>query len=440
MKKKFLLVLILFFISTSNVNAYIEDDCLNDGTCMLLCNYINYKKSATDNNHLDLDRNLSIYYYFDTNEFKISWETVPHKTVKTKKGTIDFVFSTSGTHVYWGISEKYTISNFVCPQYGFIDMDNAWDSNELCFDDDGTTCSTKYSNYATSFGIVANYSSFASHKKDYDFEEELINYLDNDFEEILTEINKGKFDIKTDLQTRIENDFNNYFQGKSIPPFMNESPAYTNFEANLLERYEKRKEEELKKAEQEKNSKVHLANKEKQIQLDKLKNDLMYGLITMDEYKERVAEIEKAADEKKADAEKEQQERESNWESNPEDIKSQVDLAFKNLKEKVSWSGDFKVDNCESYLGNPLEKGSPASYLQFIFNLIKYAAIVLLFVLSGVEMAKAMTSNNQDALKKALTVTIKRLLIAVIIFFLPELIKFLLTILGAYSPSTCGIS
>ena len=107
---------------------------------------------------------------------------------------------------------------------------------------------------------------------------------------------------------------------------------------------------------------------------------------------------------------------------------------------------NLKTDNdCESYLGNPeynpnVNTQSPAYYLQFAFNIMKYAAMVLLLIFTIVEFVKASSSSNQDAMKKAIQNTIKRLILAIIIFFLPILIKFLLTVLGAYSPGTCGIS
>lgn len=102
---------------------------------------------------------------------------------------------------------------------------------------------------------------------------------------------------------------------------------------------------------------------------------------------------------------------------------------------------DFDTSNgCVSYLGNPETKGEPAYYLQFIFNLMKYAAIILLLVLTIMEFSKATVSSNQDAMKKALQNTIKRLIIAVIIFFLPILIKFVFELLGIYSAGTCGIA
>ncbi len=99
---------------------------------------------------------------------------------------------------------------------------------------------------------------------------------------------------------------------------------------------------------------------------------------------------------------------------------------------------------CSSYLGNPeynenVSTQSPAYYLQFIFNIMKYIAIIMLVVLTIVEYVKAVVAKNEDGIKKATQNTIKRVIIVVIIFLLPELIKFLLTVLGAYSPGTCGI-
>lgn len=101
---------------------------------------------------------------------------------------------------------------------------------------------------------------------------------------------------------------------------------------------------------------------------------------------------------------------------------------------------DFDTSKgCESYLGNPEKKGQPAYYLHFIFNLMKYVAIVMLFVFTIVEFAKAIVASDQDTLKKALKKSVKRLIIAIIIFFLPILIEFLFEILGLYSASSCGI-
>ncbi len=103
---------------------------------------------------------------------------------------------------------------------------------------------------------------------------------------------------------------------------------------------------------------------------------------------------------------------------------------------------DFDTtQGCESYLGNPKDNVNkpPAYYLQFSFNLMKYIAIILLFVLTVMEYAKAVASSNQDAIKKATMNTVKRIILAAVIFMLPMLIEFLFKVLGIYSSTTCGI-
>ena len=100
---------------------------------------------------------------------------------------------------------------------------------------------------------------------------------------------------------------------------------------------------------------------------------------------------------------------------------------------------DYTANDCDSILGNPKTSGTPAYYLQFAFNVMKYIAIVLLFVLTIVDFTKAIASNNQDEIKKCTQKALKRLIITVIIFLLPIIIRFILTILGVYSPGTCGI-
>jgi len=121
---------------------------------------------------------------------------------------------------------------------------------------------------------------------------------------------------------------------------------------------------------------------------------------------------------------------------------SEAELKHEYLSFKANINMNFDINKgCESYLGNPKDniKKPPAYYLQFAFNLIKYIAIIMLLALTVAEFTKALASSNQDAIKKALTNTIKRLIIAVVIFLLPILIEFLFKVLGIYSSTTCGI-
>ena len=107
---------------------------------------------------------------------------------------------------------------------------------------------------------------------------------------------------------------------------------------------------------------------------------------------------------------------------------------------KITNPPEFKEANCDSLLGKITEPSDPAYYLNFAFNLLKYAGIVALLVLSIVEFAKAITSSNEEAIKKAGITSAKRIIIVVVLFFLPLLINFILGITGIVTTDpTCGI-
>ncbi len=96
-----------------------------------------------------------------------------------------------------------------------------------------------------------------------------------------------------------------------------------------------------------------------------------------------------------------------------------------------------KEENCESLFGNPKKDGTFANFLQQIFTIMGYAAPILCLALSTFDFVKAAASQDKDALNKAIKSTIKRLILAVILFFLPTLINFLFPLFGWYG--TCGI-
>lgn len=133
--------------------------------------------------------------------------------------------------------------------------------------------------------------------------------------------------------------------------------------------------------------------------------------------------------------------------SNVNQAETNLGVSEETLKEEyLGFKANININfdtskGCESYLGNPKDNINkpPAYYLQFTFDLIKYIAIVLLLVLTIVEYGKAVASSNQDAIKKATINTVKRLIIAAVIFMLPMLVEFLFKVLGIYSSTTCGI-
>lgn len=100
-------------------------------------------------------------------------------------------------------------------------------------------------------------------------------------------------------------------------------------------------------------------------------------------------------------------------------------------------------DPCSSLLGSATcesgENCEPAFYIQAVFNVMKYVAIILLIVLSSMDFLGAVTSSDDGAMKKAMNKCIKRLIICVIIFFVPTILEYIFTWVKVYTPSTCGI-
>ena len=95
------------------------------------------------------------------------------------------------------------------------------------------------------------------------------------------------------------------------------------------------------------------------------------------------------------------------------------------------------TDKCNAIFGDPNTEGDFANYLQQIFNVFKYLAPALVIVLSIVEFIKATASDDKDALMKATKKTGTRIVLAILLFFIPGLINFLFDKLGWYG--TCGI-
>lgn len=99
--------------------------------------------------------------------------------------------------------------------------------------------------------------------------------------------------------------------------------------------------------------------------------------------------------------------------------------------------------NCESLLGSPYAKGgptegaSPAYYLTFAFKIVRYVAIIILIVISIMDMLSAVTSHDNDQIKKATSKIIKRLIICILIFLLPGLLEWILSVIHNNATSLC---
>ena len=381
MKKYLFLAIMLFGIGVTKVYAApIEDECVENGTCEVLCNYQTTVRG--ENSNTRWYRNITIYYVFNEGLY-VKYQSPTGQTPKEySKGpypSFSYTLSNSGGfNVYWGLDYTPEVSNFSCPANGYIDTDGFNGGNEICFDDDGVTCKEEYSNFATSFGFAHN---FISQEKDYDFEDQIANYKDWIFGDIKDDISNGIFKDEEEIYDKIVKDFQeNFLSGNTLPAFMANSEAFQDIYNSIIEEFENAKQEALEEAEQ----------------------DVADGNKTQEEYEEIA----------------------NNWENlNPEELETEAQKALDDIqRESIKNTLEWESSTCGSILGNIDDSGDPAYYLNFVFNLMKYIAIIILFIFTIIEFAKAAISNDNDAIKKAAQKTVKRLIICIIIFFLPQLI------------------
>lgn len=78
-------------------------------------------------------------------------------------------------------------------------------------------------------------------------------------------------------------------------------------------------------------------------------------------------------------------------------------------------------------------------FMDGLFFFIKILAPALVLILSTVDYVKAILNSNADEIKKVNARTIKRVVIGLIVFFLPILLELLFHLFGLYDISTHGI-
>lgn len=93
---------------------------------------------------------------------------------------------------------------------------------------------------------------------------------------------------------------------------------------------------------------------------------------------------------------------------------------------------DTGVAACKGLLGDRLTE-----ILQGAFGLMKIAGPILVIVMTIIDLIKATAMGGKDDLSKLGTKTIKRLIYAVLLFFIPSLLNWLFGLFSIYG--TCGI-
>ena len=81
--------------------------------------------------------------------------------------------------------------------------------------------------------------------------------------------------------------------------------------------------------------------------------------------------------------------------------------------------------------------------LKAIVSVVKIIVPIILLVLGSLDFAQAILSSNDDGIKKAQSKFIRRLILGVVIFLIPSMLKAILTIANTVWPiidaDLCGI-
>lgn len=111
------------------------------------------------------------------------------------------------------------------------------------------------------------------------------------------------------------------------------------------------------------------------------------------------------------------------------DITSIKNSLFGNNEFKLKGKKTEEV-NCNDIFGSADDETSPMFLIIWIFNILKILIPVLLIILGSIDFGKVVLSNDKEAMSKAISTFVIRIIIAVAIFLLPTLVSLILNILG----------
>ncbi len=106
-------------------------------------------------------------------------------------------------------------------------------------------------------------------------------------------------------------------------------------------------------------------------------------------------------------------------------------------EEKASKNPMKRLGTCAKILGSASEDGTVAHILNIIYNIMKIVAIIWAIVMTMIDLTQEVF-NNKEKLTPTLTKIAKRLVMLVIIFFLPTIIDIIGNIIGI-DDVLCGI-
>lgn len=371
MKNKILFIAILFFGLIGSVKGYTTTnaECLDSGTCIVLCNYKNYGNMYSKTYY------ITIYYYLKDGNFAVGYSD----NMKGP-GLFNDVFSSNKRVFSKGYSSA---STFTCPKNAYYDRSGLED--EVCFDDDGSWCINSKSNIGTDFSLSSQ------REKDADFEEDLTYYFENwsSGDVTVDDFLNGNIQSGEDILNKIVNNdlVKNYLRGYSLPDFMYNSDAYQNGSKKITEKY----------------------NSMKKTWLNELAAKKANGSITEEEYNNAVNIINESG----------------------EYIEENADDTLSNVNTSSTTSNlDIKTVNMCSSNSTSLLVFQVIGYFILI---IKILVPLIIIILGSIDLGKAAISSDEKLLNENFKKLVRRIITGVIIFFIPTILDFGLSLIEGVS-------
>ncbi len=97
------------------------------------------------------------------------------------------------------------------------------------------------------------------------------------------------------------------------------------------------------------------------------------------------------------------------------------------------------ASDCGGIIGDTNDPNNTYYYLQLIYNIMKYAALILFVIFTVKDFFLAIINQNQDGLKKAFPNSVKRIIYTILIFLLPGLLTIIFYLFGVVDDPLCGI-
>jgi len=394
MKKIFLLIISLMLTMPLNIqaeglnrgyNSSLQESCVQDGTCLLLCGYTHQTRVTNENVAAKYDNySLYIYYHYD-GFWEITWYGGQNSLnlAKTSKSWLNIEEKKDNVFFQSGVNTKLTEEG-ICPNNGYIDLSGMGLASEACFDSDGNYCTEKDPG-----GLGTDFKGKSSESTlEYNYIDHVVHSFENN---TISNITKMVCDDVMNVETAekaIEeqiSSFKTYFNGNSMPAFIESNSTFKSTMNSVESKYEER---------------TNICYNQKKEELnDKLKN----GQISQSDYNKSV--------------------------QNLDNKKQQVTDTIKKLDEDIVNGVGVAVDldynqGCE-VISPALKK-----WLMQLLDIIKIAALILTLIFGMLDFFKGVASGEADATKKMWKSFYKRLIAVGILFLLPVIIEFILGIVS----------